>query len=109
MRTNEKAETMGMRITEGRKKMVMTQQDLADVLHTDKSTVSLYENDRIDIKSSIILEIAEALDCSAGYLLEGHGTDCIDEEIMRILSKINDTRVKKTALKQIEALAMLME
>lgn len=71
MRTKEKAETMGMRIKESRKKMVMTQQDLADVLHTDKSTVSLYENDRIDIKSSIILEIVEALDCSAGYLLEG--------------------------------------
>lgn len=35
----------------------MSQEQLAELLCTKKATISAYENDRIDIKSSIVLEI----------------------------------------------------
>ena len=44
--------TIGMRIRECRVKMGMTQDELAEALLTKKSTISAYENDKIDIKVS---------------------------------------------------------
>ena len=49
--------TLGMRIKECRMKMGMTQEELAEALLTKKSTVSAYENDKIDIKISILKHI----------------------------------------------------
>ena len=42
-------------------------EQLAELLRTKKATISAYENDRIDIKSSIVLEIAKALGCTGSY------------------------------------------
>lgn len=56
--------TIGMRIKECRVKMGMTQEELAEALITKKSTVSAYENDKIDIKISILKQIAKVLDTS---------------------------------------------
>ena len=53
-----------------RKAAGMSQEQLAELLCTKKATISAYENDRIDIKSSIVLEIAKALGCTGSYLLE---------------------------------------
>ena len=47
-----------------RKAAGMSQEQLAELLCTKKATISAYENDRIDIKSSIVLEIAKALGCT---------------------------------------------
>lgn len=46
--------TIGMRIKECRMKMEMTQDELAEALLTKKSTISAYENDKIDIKVSVL-------------------------------------------------------
>ena len=59
--------TIGMRIRECRIKMGITQEELASLMMTKKSTISAYENDRIDIKVSILKEISKKLDTSVFY------------------------------------------
>lgn len=99
--------TIGQRIKECRKNKGMTQEELAEAMLTRKSTISYYENDRIDIKCSVVMEQARVLGCTAGYLIEGEKMPGIDEQIMIMLSKIQDDKVKEIALKQIEALTVL--
>ena len=53
--------TIGMRIRECRLALGMTQEELAEILLTKKSTVSAYENDRIDIKVSVLKDLAKVL------------------------------------------------
>ena len=99
--------TMGQRIKECRKKRGMTQEALAEKMLTDKSTISLYENNKVDIKGSVIVELARVLGCTGGYLLEGDaGTDA-NEEMLMLFSKIKSEKVKAIAIKQLEALISL--
>lgn len=100
--------TIGQRIKECRKNKGMTQEQLAEALLTKKSTISYYENDRIDIKCSVVMELARVLGCTAGYLIDGEKMPGIDEQIMLTLSKIQDDKVKEIALKQIEVLTALI-
>ena len=53
--------TIGSRIKEMRLKKGMTQEQLAEQLCTTKPLISQYENNKIDIKSSIVVELAEIL------------------------------------------------
>ncbi len=99
--------TIGKRIRECRKNKGMTQEALAEAMLTDKSTISLYENDKIDIKCSVLLELARVLGCKAGYLLEGETRESMDAEFLSVLSKIKNPEVKAIALKQLEALATI--
>ena len=99
--------TIGQRIRKCRKNKGMTQEALAEKMLTDKSTISLYENDKIDIKSSVIVELAKALGCTGGYLLEGSGMAETNEEMLMLFSKIKNEKVKEIAIKQIEALILL--
>ena len=99
--------TIGQRIKECRKNKGMTQEALAEKMLTDKSTISLYENDKIDIKSSVITELAKALGCTGGYLIEGSGMADANEEILMLFSQIKSEKVKAIAIKQLEALISL--
>lgn len=56
----------------------MSQEQLAEALCTKKCTISAYETDKIDIKSSILKELAAVLHCSASYLLEGNKETEVD-------------------------------
>ena len=85
MRNTDAGNTMGTRIREMRKAVGMSQEQLAEILCTKKATISAYENDHIDIKSSIVLEIAKALNCSGSYLLEGKKAEVLDVRIMDAL------------------------
>lgn len=107
MKKTEAKNTIGARIREMRLVAGMSQEQLADRLLTKKCTISLYENDKIDIKSSIILELAKALNCTGSYLLEGNKEMEADHNIMVLLSQLTDERVKEFALKQLEALTLL--
>ena len=80
-----------------RKAAGMSQEQLAELLCTKKATISAYENDRIDIKSSIVLEIVKALGCTGSYLLEVNGVITIDDRIATILSGIKSNYVKEIA------------
>ncbi|MGN0408567.1 MAG: helix-turn-helix domain-containing protein, partial [Bacteroides sp.] len=75
--------TIGMRIRECRVKLGMTQDELAEALLTKKSTISAYENDKIDIKVSILKQITKILDTSVFYLV-GEQDEDIDSEVMKM-------------------------
>ena len=66
------AETMGEKIRALRIVRGMTQEDLAEKMFMRKSTISAYENDLIDIKSSVIVELAKALNTLPGYFFPGY-------------------------------------
>lgn len=108
MRNTNAENTMGTRIREMRKAAGMSQEQLAEILCTKKATISAYENDHIDIKSSIVLEIAKALNCSGSYLLEGKKkAEALDARIMDALLELKNDQMREVALKQIQALALL--
>lgn len=90
-----------------RKAAGMSQEQLAELLCTKKATISAYENDRIDIKSSIVLEIAKALGCTGSYLLEGKQEGDVDARIIEILDELKNDQVNEIALRQLQALALL--
>ena len=98
---------MGKRIKTAREAAGLTQDKLAVILRTKKSTISAYENDKVDIKSSILLEIAKTLNCSVIYLLEGNLENSIDDRLQNVWKRLPNSEVKRVALAQLEALASL--
>ena len=98
--------TLGMRIRECRVKMGMTQETLADILYAKKSTISEYENDKIDLKFSVLKEIAKALDTSISYLSGEQDEDIDDVMQMTIaLQQIKSKELRKAAIAQVKILA----
>ena len=100
-------ETIGTRIADCRKKRGLTQFDLAEELCTKKSTVSSYENDKIDIKISILQDIARILGTTVSYLVDGDSIDAEVEEAVKLLMKIANTKIRKAAIEQIRVLATI--
>lgn len=109
MREIEK-NTMGARIRECRKAVGVTQEELAERLCCKKSLISQYENNKVDIKGSVIVELAEVLGSTAGYLLNGE-KGCMlkpeKEEMLKLLEKIANLKLRKVALDQVEVLACI--
>ena len=103
--------TLGGRIKEQRIKMGMTQEQLADSMCTTKSAISQYENNKTDIKSSVILEIAGILDTTAGYLLnKEEGAGEVDEqlkEMMGVFRGLSNNKIRQIAMEQIKVLDRL--
>ena len=99
--------TIGMRIKECRKKIGMTQEELADVLQMKKITLSAYENDRIDIKISILKEIAAGLGTTVAYLVNGEESEFSLEvmQVARLLQGIENEQLRKAAMEQVKVLA----
>jgi transcriptional regulator with XRE-family HTH domain len=105
MTTYIKEETLGQRIRAARIRMGMTQEELAERTFIPKPTISNYENDRIDIKSSVITELANALQTDSNYLVLGEKADNgFMNEAAKLFSKITDPKMQKMLLKQIRAL-----
>ena len=99
--------TMGMRIRECRVKMGMTQEELAGQICCKKSLISQYENDKVDIKGSIIVELAEYLGTTTRYLLKGEIECDLDEdekEMVGLMSLLKNPVLKKVALDQVKVL-----
>ena len=101
--------TMGMRIRECRVKMGMTQEELAEAIYTKKCTISAYETGKIDIKVSILRDIAKILNTTAGYLMDGDemGFDADAMQLAMILQEMKNEDVKKVAIEQVKILARL--
>ncbi len=98
--------TIGMRIRECRVKKGMTQEAMADILYAKKSTISEYENDKIDLKFSVLKEIAKALDTSISYLSGEQDEDIDDVMQMTIaLQQIKSKELRKAAIAQVKILA----
>lgn len=105
MNISIKEETLGQRIRAQRIRLGMTQEELAEVTYIPKPTISNYENDRIDIKSSVIAELANALQTDPNYLILGEKADNgFMNEAAELFSKITDPKMQEMLLKQIRAL-----
>lgn len=101
-----KEETLGQRIKAARIRKKMTQEQLAEVMCVPKSTISAYENDKVDIKGSVLKELSELLDTTPNYLLGVVDKD--DSFIAKaetLLLLIKDERAKEMLLAQIAAIA----
>lgn len=100
-------ETMGTRIRKQRIMIGMTQDELAEKLCIPKTTISAYENDKIDVKGSRIAELARSLFTTPNYLLgfeeEKNEEQRMDEGIVTMLGRIQDDKIKKMLMIQIEA------
>ncbi len=101
-----KEETLGQRIKAQRIRRGMTQDDLAEKLLIPKASVSAYENDRIDIKGSRIVELSEALSVTPNYLLGfTEEENPVLDDIIEALRKIKNQNTLDILKIQIEALA----
>ena len=99
--------TLGQKIREYRLKRGMTQENLAEKLLSRKSTVSEYENDKIDMKISILREIAKVLGVPLSCFLCEQDEDA-DDEIMQmavVLKQIKNKELRKAAIRQVKILA----
>ena len=87
----------------------MTQEDLAEIMCVPKSTISAYENDKVDIKSSVILELAWHLNTSPNYLLGYEDSPAEEDALVRavssIIKKIEDRRVRDLLVAQMKVAA----
>ena len=101
--------TIGMRIRECRKSLGMTQEELAEALYTKKSTISEYENDKIDLKISVLREIAVALKTTVSYLTEGDQESMNPEvlQVARMLQDMKDEKLRLAAIEQVKVLTRL--
>ena len=102
---------MNQRIKERRLAMNYTQEELAEKLGLQKSAIAKYENGRVEnIKRSIILKMANILECTPTYLMgwdeETPATLNILPPIMEHYNKLNDAG-KTEAIKRIEELTFI--
>jgi len=101
--------TLGQKIREYRLKRGMTQEELAEKLLSKKSTISEYENDKIDIKISVLREIAKVLGIPLSHFLCEEEDD-IDYEVMQMamaLKQIKSKELRKAPIKQVMILAKM--
>ena len=103
--------TMGGRIKEQRIKAGMTQEQLGEIMCTTKAAISQYENNKVDIKGSVIVEIAESLGTTAGYLLNSEimigDVDDQMKEMMLIFQGLGNDEIRRVAMQQIKILEKL--
>ena len=84
--------------------MHMTQEELAETMCIPKSTISAYENDKVDIKSSVIVELSNHLQISPNDLYGYQENDAYISEVVPLLRQIKDDKVRDMLLVQINAL-----
>jgi len=98
--------TIGMRIKECRRKLGVTQEELAELMCVTPVQISHYENDRNDIKVSVLKELAGHLQVPAVYLIEGE-CNCFSPEVMQVammLQEMQSIELRKAALEQVKIL-----
>ena len=98
--------TIGMRIRECRLALGMTQEELAERLYIKKATVSAYENDRFDMKVSVLKDIAKELKITVAYLVEGEVEEILPEamQIAMMLQGMKSKELRRAAMEQVKVL-----
>lgn len=84
MRRDEHLKKFGARLKVAREQAALSQQELADKVHTSKSMISSYENGTCDPRQSIIPPLADVLNVSIKWLMLG------DEDENQAFSSIHD-------------------
>ena len=97
-------ETLGQRIKAQRIRVGYTQEQLAEIMCVPKSTISAYENDKVDIKSSVIAELSRHLATKPDYLLGFVVEEDPYVVVARsILQGIEDEKIKALLIRQMKA------
>ena len=97
-------ETMGQRIKARRKALKMTQEQLAEVMCIPKSTISAYENDKVDIKASVLVELSDHLETTPNFLLGcNQDYDPFVRNAEAMLMLIKDEKMQEMLLAQLKA------
>ena len=99
--------TIGMRIKECRVKMGMTQEELATMMCTKKSTISSYELGKNDVKVGILEEMAPLLGTTVSYLAGGESCGFSPEvmQIAMLIEGMQNAELRRVAMEQVKLLA----
>lgn len=74
--------SFGTRISNLRKNLKLTQQELADKLGISRAALSHYEKDRRDPDSDTLIKLSDFFDVSTDYLLKGEDFHSQAKEIL---------------------------
>ena len=88
-----------------------TQEELAELMCVTPVQISHYENDKNDIKVSVLRELARCLRVSTTYLLDGE-IECFDKDVMQIaivLQGIESEELRNVALEQLKVLVRVAD
>lgn len=103
--------TIGMKIKERRQSHGVTQEYLANLLDVNPSHISNIECGRANPSLTILIKIANILECSIDYFISGEYTFTRDKEREKTLDdkimdklKYCDTDIKNKVLKLIDIL-----
>ena len=102
-------ETMGMRIKSQRKKMQMTQENLAELMYVKHGLISQYENNVVIPSVDRLQEIAKHLDTTVGYLVDGTESAVSKEDsaILAAFHSIQNEAVRDSLIEHIKQLALM--
>ena len=96
--------TVGGRIKAKRIECGLTQVEAAEKLYMAPALYSHYENNRVDLKVSVVSEIAALFGTTAGYLIDGVENEISDEEkeLLKVFGALKDDAFRKAALEQMK-------
>lgn len=79
---------LGDRIKELRNQMNIFQQDLAKALNVSKSTVAMWETNKREPNSEMLISLAEFFNCSVDYLI-GRDTARINDDVLDQVNELD--------------------
>lgn len=77
-------QSMGQRITARRKARGFTQEQLADEADIGVATVSRLEGGKIDVSVSLLMQVATALGCRVGDLVDPEDARDVEEKVTEL-------------------------
>ena len=87
---------LGERITKLRKKLKLTQEELAEKIYVTDKTISSWESNRTEPSLETIIKLSEILNCTAAYLIHGDTLKSdIETEIKIRLSEEEFNKLKR--------------
>ena len=96
-------ETFGQRLSRLRKQSGLTQEELACLLYRKKNTISQYENDEVDMRASVIEQLAKVLYVRPGYFFGEPDNGMEAEKGARdTLKNIRDQRFMRAAYEHLK-------
>ena len=101
--------TVGGRIKYLRKQIGMGQEELAERLHLEnRASISSYETNRRGLSGELAVAMAQELQTTTDYLLNGtEAEDAFTEEAMSLIRKVKTEAGKKAVLLQLQAVLEL--
>ena len=98
--------TIGGRIKFSRLRKGYSQEQLAELMHLTPAQISYYENDKNDIKVSVLKELATYLQVSISYLVNEESVEEDDiQEVISVYRNLGTKRDKLIALAHMKVLS----